>query len=315
VLLRVTAVGLCGSDLHWYGDGRIGETALERPLALGHEVGAVIEDGPRRGLRVAVDPADPCEACETCRRGHEELCPVMRFLGHGTTDGGLRQFMAWPERLVRAVPDTIGDAEASLLEALGVAIHAVDLGDVAPGVRVAVVGCGPIGLLVIGVLRAMGVQEIVAMDLLPHRVEAARAAGATRVWQADVANPAARPDAAADAVGRADVVFECAGDESAVETAIELAAPAGRVVLVGIPGDDRTTFTASSARRKGLTLVICRRMKAADLDRAIDLAASGRVDLSSLITDRFALADAPRAFAALASRNGLKVVIQPQATA
>lgn len=269
VLLRVTSVGLCGSDLHWYADGAIGETRLDRPLVLGHEIAAVIAEGPRRGTRVAVDPADPCGDCPICRGGHEELCPAMRFAGHGTTDGGLRGLMSWPERLLHPVPDSIGDAEASLLEALGVALHAIDLGAVTPGMRGAVVGCGPIGLLVIGALRATGIDDVVACDVLPHRVEAA----------------------------------------------IQIAAPAGRVVLVGIPADDRTTFTASTARRKGLTLVLCRRMTAADLDRAIALATSGRIDLSSLITDSFALEEAPRAFAALAARRGLKVVVQPAGAA
>jgi L-iditol 2-dehydrogenase len=311
VSLRVTSVGLCGSDLHWYSDGRIGETALDQPLVLGHEIAAVFDVGPRRGTRVAVDPADPCEVCATCRSGHEELCPVMRFAGHGTTDGALRQFMTWPERLVHPVPDSIGDAEASVLEALGVALHAVDLGAVAPGMRTAVVGCGPIGLLVIGALRAADVDDVVATDLLPHRVEAARAAGAGRAWIADD-GVAASPSSDVP-VGLVDVVFECAGDDSAVALAIELAAPAGRIVLVGIPGDDRTRFTASVARRKALTLVLCRRMKASDLDRAIALAGSGRIDLSRLISDRFGIDDAPAAFEALAARRGLKVVIEPQA--
>jgi L-iditol 2-dehydrogenase len=321
VLLRVTAVGLCGSDLHWYTDGAIGETRLDRPLVLGHEIGAVIEDGPRRGTRVAVDPADPCGDCAICRGGHEELCTTMQFAGHGTTDGGLRRFMSWPERHLRPVPDSIGDAEASLLEPLGVALHAIDLGAVAPGMRAAVIGCGPIGLLVIGALRAAGIDDIFATDLLPHRVEAARVAGASHAVQArsgaDDAGSRAGDMAGHDASepplaeAEAEVVFDCDGGGSAVETAVRIAAPAGRVVLVGIPTDDRTSFTASTARRKGLTLVVSRRMTAPDLDRAIDIAAGGRIELSSLITDRFTIEDSQGAFAALAARRGLKVVVQP----
>ena len=319
VLLRMTAVGLCGSDLHWYTDGAIGETRLDRPLVLGHEMGAVIEDGPRRGTRVAVDPADPCGDCAICRGGHEELCPTMRFAGHGTTDGGLRGYMSWPERHLRPVPDSIGDAEASLLEPLGVALHAIDLGGIASGMRAAVIGCGPIGLLVIGGLRAAGIDDIFATDLLPHRVEAARLAGARHAVQArsgaddaggregDIAGY----DASEPPLAEAEVVFDCDGGESAVEAAVRIAAPAGRVVLVGIPADDRTSFTASTARRKGLTLVVSRRMTAPDLDRAIELAAECRIDLSSLITDRFAIEESQQAFAALATRRGLKVVVQP----
>ena len=111
----------------------------------------------------------------------------------------------------------------------------------------------------------------------------------------------------------ADVVFECAGDEDAVAAAIEIAAPAGRVILVGIPADDRTRLISSMARRKGLTLVLCRRTTAHDLDRAIEQVAAGRIALSSLISDRFGLDQAPRAFAALAARRGLKVVVEPGA--
>ena len=307
ILLRITAVGLCGSDLHWYAEGAIGDARISRPLVLGHEVAAVIAGGPRQGTRVALDPADPCRVCVVCRGGHEELCDAMRFAGHGSTDGGLRELMSWPERLLHPVPDSIGDGETALLEPLGVALHAIDLGAVAAGIRVAVVGCGPIGLLVIGALRAAGIDDVVATDLLDQRVEAARRMGARMAWLADPGPDAEMPDP----IPEADVVFDCAGDEAAVDAAIRLAAPAGRVVLVGIPGDDRTTFQASPARRKGLTLVLCRRMTAADLDRAIVLAAAGRIDLSSLITDRFTLEDAPLAFVALAGRRGLKVVVQP----
>ena len=315
VLLRVTAVGLCGSDLHWYADGAIGESRLDRPLVLGHEIAAVIDDGPRRGTRVAVDPADPCDECSICRGGHEELCATMRFAGHSTTDGGLRALMSWPERLLHPIPDSIGDPEACLLEPLGVAIHAVDVGDVAPGTRAAVIGCGPIGLLVIAVLRAAGIDDVFATDLLPHRVEAARRAGATAAWLA-AGHGAVADEGPGRHVGdrEADVVFECAGDESAVGAAIALAAPAGRVVLVGIPGDDRTTFTASTARRKGLTLVLSRRMTAPDLDRAIRLAGDRRVDLAALVSDRFALADVSAAFETATTRRGLKVVVEPAAT-
>jgi L-iditol 2-dehydrogenase len=304
VLLRVTAVGLCGSDLHWYEDAAIGDTRLDRPLVLGHEIAAVVESGPRRGARVALDPADPCEACDTCHAGRSQFCPTMRFAGYDTTDGGLRSWMAWPDRLALDVPATLGDAEASLLEPLGVALHALDLGAIRPGMRCAVIGCGPIGLLVILALRAAGIEDIVACDPLAHRVEAARAAGAGVAWQ----DGAEHGDVARAEV---DVAFECAGEDNALGTAMALTRPAGRIVLVGIPGTDRTTFIASAARRKGLTLVLCRRMAPTDLGRAIALVEAGRIDLTGLVSDRFPLTEAPAAFAALAERRGLKVVVQP----
>ncbi len=306
VLLRVTAVGLCGSDRHWFEDGAIGDTKLGRPLVLGHEIAAVIESGPRTGTRVALDPADPCGACGSCRSGRSQFCPRMRFAGYGPTDGGLRSWLTWPDRLALEVPASLTDAEASMLEALGVSLHAIDLGAVRPGMHVAVVGCGPIGLLVIRGLRQAGITDIVACDPLAHRVQAARAAGATVAWQVDAGPAEGVPEPA-----EVDVAFECAGEDEAVDAAIRLAGACGRVVLVGIPGSDRTTFTASVARRKGLTLVLCRRMTGTDLARAISLVRAGRIDLSSLVTDRFALADAAAAFTALEERRGLKIVVEP----
>ena len=304
LLLRVTAVGLCGSDLHWFLEGGIGDAVLTRPLVLGHEFVATVESGPRSGERVAVDPAIPCEGCRMCLAGHHNLCLEGRFAGHSTTDGALRPLLAWPEALAYRLPDSLSDAEGALLEPLGVALHALDLGRVRPGASAAVVGCGPIGLLLVQALRAAGATTIVATDPLPHRVAAASAMGATRALEAD--------EAIGD--GEADVVFEAAGDDAALESAIDAVRPGGRVVLVGIPTDDRTSFAASAARRKGLTLLSCRRMAPADLPRAIRLAEAGRVTLGPLVSERYALAEGPDAFRALAERRGLKVIVEPGRT-
>ena len=126
-LVRVTAVGLCGSDLHWYGEGGIGDARVERPLVVGHEFAGVVEGGPRRGQRVAVDPAMPCERCASCRAGHHNLCPHVRFAGSGEQDGALSEFVAWPSALLHPLPDELSDADGAMLEPLGVAIHAVEL--------------------------------------------------------------------------------------------------------------------------------------------------------------------------------------------
>ncbi len=302
VLLRVTAVGLCGSDLHWYQNGSIGSTAMDAPLVLGHEFAAVVASGPRAGVRVVVEPADSCGACESCVAGHGELCDDIRFSGQTPTDGALRTWMAWPERLLVELPDRLTDVEASLLEPLGVSLHALDLAGLRPGMRAAVVGAGPIGLLLIRAIRAVGIHDIAATDLLPHRVDAARASGAPSTWLAGKDEP---PPLAFDAV------FECAGTDEALAAAFRLARPGGRVVLVGIPGSDRTSFQASEGRRKGLTLVFCRRMRPGDLSRAVDLVAAGTVNLRGLVTDVFQLAEGVAAFEALASRRGLKVVVRP----
>ena len=109
-LVRVTAVGICGSDLHWWDEGVIGDTALTAPMVLGHEAAGVIEDGPRRGERVAIDPAIWCGTCRPCRDGYRNLCTRVQFAGHGSQDGTMREFMAWPDHLLHRLPDGITDA-------------------------------------------------------------------------------------------------------------------------------------------------------------------------------------------------------------
>ncbi len=306
-LVRVTAVGLCGSDLHWYGEAGIGDARLRQPLVIGHELAGVVESGPLAGARVAVDPAIPCGSCERCREGNPNLCPHIRFCGHGDTDGALREFLAWPSRLLHPLPDGLTDADGAMLEPLGVAIHAVDLGHLRVGTSVAVIGCGPIGLLLLQVARVAGAATVIAVDPLPHRREAARRLGADVV---------VAPDGATDAVWQAGdrygvhVAFEVAGNDDAVALAVAAARPGGRVVLAGIPDDDHTGFCASQARRKGLTILLSRRMKDV-YPRAMRLARSGRVDVRSVVTATYPLEKAGVAFPAAAARTGLKVVIAP----
>jgi L-iditol 2-dehydrogenase len=309
VLLRVTAVGLCGSDLHWLSEAGIGDARLQEPLVLGHEFAGVIESGERYGQRVAVDPAVPCGACEFCLEGNPNLCAVLRFAGHGTEDGALREYMAWPTHCLHPLPDSLTDADGVMLEPLGVAIHAVDLGHLKTGMTVGVFGCGPIGLLVLQVARVAGATHVIVTDKLPHRLEAARSLGATAVFQAAGGRESVEVLAATDGKG-VDVAFEAAGENEAVETAIAAARPGARVVLIGIPADDRTTFTASLARRKGLTIKLTRRMKPV-YPRAIRLVESSMVDVCSLVTHRFPLEEFDKAFSIAQGREGLKVIIEP----
>jgi L-iditol 2-dehydrogenase len=292
-LLRVTAVGLCGSDRHWYEEGGIGDAVLTRPLVLGHEFVGVIDGGPHGGKRVAVDPAIPCGNCPPCVAGRSHLCLHARFAGHGGTDGALRTALTWPERLMHPLPDSLGDAEATLLEPLGVALHAIDLGHVDPGARAGVFGCGPLGLLIVQALLDAG-ATVVAKDVLGHRLDAARGFGAD-LWDGS----------------EVDVAFEVAGEDAALADAIAATRPGGRIVLVGIPASDRTSFRASAARRKGLTFLVSRRMAPTDLPRAIDLACRGRVALAPLVTARHPLGDWVEAFGELSRRDGVKVVLEP----
>jgi L-iditol 2-dehydrogenase len=293
-LVRVTAVGICGSDLHWFAESAIGDAALDQPLVLGHEAAGVIASGPRAGERVAIDPAIPCERCRPCRDGYRNLCEQIVFAGHGRTDGALRQLMAWPQDRLYPLPGNVSDPAGALLEPLGVAIHCLDLGHLPFDGTAAVVGCGPIGLLIIALLKASGASSVLAVEPLEHRLAAAIRLGA-------VTGPG-RP---------ADVVFDAAGSSDAVQHAMDLVRPGGRVVLAGIPDDDVTTFRASTARRKGLTIAMARRMNEV-YPRAIDLAARQVVDLDALVTARAGLAGTGEAFGLALKRTGLKALVEPQ---
>jgi L-iditol 2-dehydrogenase len=303
-LVKVTAVGLCGSDLHWYTDGGIGDSVITAPLVIGHEFAGIVERGPRKGVRVAVDPAIACGVCTQCQAGDPNLCANIIFAGHGTRDGALREFLAWPSHLLHPLPDSMSDADGALLEPLGVALHALDLAHLRVGMSVGVFGCGPIGLLLIQAARAAGAGTIIASDPLAHRREAALRFGADHALE-----DGQLPDG-----GAVDVAFEVAGTDAAVDDALVAANPGARVLLVGIPGQDSTTFRSSVARRKGLTIVLVRRMKEV-YPRAIELVRRAQIDVSSLVTARYPLEQVADALAAAAAREGLKVILEPNSKA
>lgn len=302
-LVRVTAVGICGSDLHWFTGAGISDARLERPLILGHEFAGVI-DGTNQ--RVAVDPLIACGECEPCREGNPNLCVAQHFAGHGADDGALREWMAWEARCLFALPDTLSDEDGAMLEPLGVAIHAVDLARLKPGMTIGVYGCGTIGLLIAQVARLSGAARVIATEKLAHRIDAAKHFGA-EIWVSD--GDEARAILSATNQRGVDVVFEAVGDNAAVDAAFATAKPGGCVILAGIPDEDRIMFTASTARRKGLTIKLVRRMKQT-YPRAIDLVARGLVDVRSLVTHRFPLAQVSQAFAVTARREGIKVMVK-----
>ncbi len=308
-LVRVTAVGICGSDLHWFADGSTGDGGITQPFVLGHEFAGVVEQGEKRGMRVAVDPHIPCGTCEFCLEGNPNLCVDHTFAGQAPQDGALRTYLTWPEENLHPLPDSISDQGGAMLEPLGVAIHTVDLGKLRVGMTVGVFGCGPIGLLVLQLARLAGAAAVFATDRLPHRLEAAKAYGAEETFL--VGHTEESREILARTGGRGlDVCFEVAGDNLAVEAAVKACKPGGRVVLCGIPADNRTSFTASTARRKGLTIKMVRRMKHT-YPRAIALVESGQIDVDGLVSHTFALEEFEQAFEVAEKREGLKVVVKP----
>ncbi len=310
VLIRVKAVGICASDIHWVEDGTTGDEFITTPFVLGHEFGGVVESGDLKGTRVAVDPTVPCDTCEFCLRGDPNLCPDHYFAGQSPRDGALREYMTWPMKAIIPIPDSISDEDAAVLEPLGVAIHSVDLGKVKPGMIVGVYGCGPIGLLTIQMARVAGASEIIATDILPHRLEAAKEFGAHRTYLASPEGDERAPILVDTHRLGVDVAFEVAGENPAVETAVETVKPGGRVVLCGIPAVNQTCFKASTARRKGLTIKMVRRMKHT-YPRAIKLVETGQVTVRPIVSHRFPLEQAATAFEVAQRREGLKVIVNP----
>lgn len=307
VLIQVEAVGICGSDLHWFGEGAIGDAQLKRPLVLGHEMAGIVQTGKYAGQRVAIDPCVPCGKCENCQQGDPNLCMHQRFAGHAQEDGGLREWMTWPEDSLFPLPETFTAEDGVMLEPLGVALYALDLAGIRPGWTVGVFGCGPIGLLAVQLAQFSGASLVTATEHLPRRLIAAASYGAQIVPAADGAEI---EQIMKITNGRGlDCVIEAAGSNSAVTAALETVRPGGRVILAGIPDDDTTTVRASLVRRKGLALQWVRRMKHT-YPRAIDLVQRGKVDVRNLVSDIFSLEESAAAFASAQMRTGLKTIIR-----
>jgi L-iditol 2-dehydrogenase len=320
VLLRVRAVGICGSDLHYYREGGIGPAKIEAPFIPGHEFAGEVIGGTGEphglpdGTLVAVDPAQNCGECGHCRAGHPNLCPRVRFLGSpgspAGVDGGLCERISVPARTVFPLPFGFDPVAGALLEPLGVALHALDITRCPPLSGVAIVGGGPIGLLIAQAARAAGALRVRVVEPLAWRRAVALALGADTV-HADY-----REVLTATADGELgpgeDCVFEATNSAEGPEHAARIARIGGRVTLVGIPEDDRFMLTASNARRKGLTVRFSRRMGHI-YPRALELVRQQRVRLDPLVTHLGVLAEVPALFS-MADRmpeGFVKLVILP----
>ncbi len=317
-LIRIHSTGVCGSDMHYFTDGRIGATVITEPIVLGHEYAGVVEavgceaDASLVGKRVAVEPGIPCLKCELCRTGHYNVCRDLSFPGGPPYDGALCEYVAVHAEFCFPVPDAMSMAEAAMMEPLAVALHTVELANAQPGESAAILGLGPIGLLTAQVAKLSGIDVLYGTDLYDYRVEAGRRYGVDCAFNADQQDTV---DAVMDQTqGRGvDVVFDCARSVDTPAIACRIARPAGRCILTGISGHQDGVFPVDIARRKELMVQWCRRFKF-NFPAAIALTAAGRLDVKSLMTHSFPLERANEAFALVADfeDNVLKVSVDQE---
>ena len=308
VLVRVGSVGVCGSDVHYYEHGRIGQYVVDRPLVLGHEAGGTVAavgpgvEGYALGLRVSVEPGVPCRNCEQCLRGRYNLCPRMRFFATPPYDGAFAEFVVMPAAFVHPVPDAVSDDAAGLLEPLSVGIWACRRAGVTGGSRVLVTGAGPIGLVTAQVARAYGATEVVITDVNPSRLALAERLGisALDVSATSVATSGFEPE----------VLLECSGNPRATRDGVQALARAGSVVLVGMGGDE---ITLPLPRIQDRELVITGAFRYANTwPTAVALVAAGTVDLDSLVTGVYDLDSVEDALTAGRRDPGsIKAVVRP----
>jgi L-iditol 2-dehydrogenase len=304
--LRVQAVTVCGSDLHYFKEGAIGSSIALEPHILGHEFSAIVDDdrgeahGLPRGTLVAVDPNEACGQrdgpCEWCERGETNLCPNVKFAGSAPIHGALREVYHTKPGALFKVPAGLDATDAAMLEPLGVAIHAVDHAKIRLGSSVAIVGVGAIGLLILQLVRLVGAGEVHVLEPLEDRRRLALKLGADSVHET-------AESLVKHTRGRGvDTVLEATDTPEGPGAACAVARIGGKVVLVGIPDGDQFTLTASIVRRKGLTIKLSRRMGHV-YPRAIQLVAQKRIDLKAIATHHFTLEHAAKAFELQAKRG------------
>jgi len=317
VLLRITSVGICGSDIHFLKHGRIGNIILEKPTIMGHEsAGEVVEVGSavttlKPGDLVAIEPGKTCRRCEFCKAGHYNLCRDVVFLAAPPVDGAFCEYLVWPEDFVFKMPEGMTADEGGMMEPLSVGLHAVRLAGVRGGDSVAVLGAGPIGLTAMMSARAHGATTVIVTDLVQPRLDNARRMGATHVVNVGECDPV---EAILDlTAGRGvDAALDCVGSELTIQQALRVACNRGAVQLVGNPQELMPQFPVFEIINRELTVrgtfryVNC-------YPPAIALAAAGAVDVKSMVTHHFPLDETVEAMRWVDANKDkvIKAVIHP----
>jgi len=316
VLLKTAVVGVCGSDVHYYETGRVGAQVVSYPYLIGHECSAVVEQvgkGVKHlkpGDKVAVEPAISCHQCDQCKIGRENTCRKLSFLGTpGQSDGCLSEYMVMPEECCLAVNDRLDLIQAALCEPFTIGLYSVKQGLAEHCGKIAIFGCGPIGLSCMTAAGYKGVKKIYMTDKLNYRLAAAKKHGADWTGNPDEANIVSEINKL-EPLG-IDVVFECAGQQSTIDQALEVLRPGGRLVLVGIPRESRMSFSIDLARRKEITFVNIRRQNRTTKE-SLRLIAEKAVNVDFMVTHKFSFKDAAKAFDLVAGYkdNVIKAMIE-----
>jgi L-iditol 2-dehydrogenase len=291
VLVEIAAVGVCGSDVHYYEHGRIGSHVVRSPLVLGHEsAGRVVALGPdvtkhAVGDRVTLEPGVPCGRCRECRAGRYNLCRDVRFFATPPFDGAFANYVTIHEDYAFALPDSVSDEAGALMEPLSVGIWACRKARVSPGDHVLVTGAGPIGLLALQCALAFGATAVTITDVSEERLGIARRLGATRALRAG------------EDAGEVDALIECSGHPAALAAGIAAVRPAGTAVVVGMGPEEDATVPLSLIQNREIWLTGTFRY-ANTYPTAIALVAEGRVDPEAIVTGRYGLDDAEAALRA-----------------
>jgi L-iditol 2-dehydrogenase len=300
VKIKMSVVGVCGSDIHYYISGKIGSQVVKYPFPVGHEgAGIVVETGPsvtrvKPGDRIAIEPAMPCWECDQCKAGRHHTCRKLRFLGcPGQADGCLVEYIVMPETSCMKIDRNLSLDEAAISEPLAIGVYAVKKSIPMPGSRIGILGSGPIGMSVLLAAIAEGCSRVYMTDRLDGRLDCVKKAGA--FYTGNIETEEVTRSILQQEPLMLDAIFECCGKQEALDQAIELVKPGGKIVIVGIPEFDHWHIQADIARRKELTFQNIRRQVDC-AEQALHYMSSGRIDVSSMATHRFRFEDTDKAF-------------------
>jgi L-iditol 2-dehydrogenase len=301
VLIKIKSVGICGSDIHYYAEGKIGSQVIEYPYIIGHECSGTVEVKGRgvtnvsKNDLVVIDPAICCGKCDQCLAGHPHTCRNLRFLGcPGQMEGCLTEYIRMPATGCFPVTGKLDADEAALIEPLSIGIYAVELaGITSQNTSVAIFGAGPIGLSILFKLIADGITRIGMIDPLDYRLEKAGQSGAA--WMVNPGKIDVSGEVHSHEELLPDLVFEASGEQEAINNALKILRPGGKLVLVGIPASAEYIFNMDLMRRKEIKVINVRRQNHS-IGEAIRLVTERKINIKQIVTHYFKLAETPLAF-------------------